>query len=61
MAKHYMFVGAPFGIGKSYFIKKISSQYATRYLDLTSDYIPIVVFLRDGLENVYYEESYLKY
>ena len=57
MAKHYMFVAAPFGIGKSYFIKKISSQYATRYLDSTSDYIPIVVFLRDGLENVYYEES----
>jgi uncharacterized protein YjbI with pentapeptide repeats len=56
--KHYMFIAAPFGIGKTFLIKKISSDYATKYLQNESHYIPIVVYLGEaGLEGVYEDEN----
>ena len=59
--KHYMFIAAPFGTGKSFLIKKIASDYATKYLQSESDYIPyipIVVYLGEaGLEGVYEDED----
>jgi uncharacterized protein YjbI with pentapeptide repeats len=57
IAKRYLVIAAPFGIGKSYLIKRVSSKYARGYLDGSSDFFPIVVFLKDGLKNVYYDDS----
>lgn len=51
----YLFIGAPFGTGKTTLVKKVASKYADEYLKVKrkSQYIPIFVLLKDGLERVY--------
>ena len=48
----YLFIGAPFGTGKTTLVKKVASKYADEYLKVKK-YIPIFVLLKDGLERVY--------
>ena len=48
----YLFIGAPFGTGKTTLVKKVASKYADEYLK-AKRYIPIFVLLKDGLERVY--------
>ncbi|MBV9176364.1 MAG: pentapeptide repeat-containing protein [Nitrososphaeraceae archaeon] len=55
VANSYLFIGAPFGLGKTTLAKKLASKYANGYLKLKrkSQYIPIIVLLKDGLDRVY--------
>ena len=48
-----LFVGAPFGMGKTTLVKKIASKYAKESLESSIQYIPIIVFLKKRLRNVY--------
>ena len=51
----YLFIGAPFGTGKTTLVKKVASKYAAEYLKVKtkSQYIPILVLLKYGLERAY--------
>jgi hypothetical protein len=51
----YLFIGAPFGTGKTTLVKKVASKYADEYLKAKtkSRYIPILVLLKYGLERAY--------
>jgi uncharacterized protein YjbI with pentapeptide repeats len=51
--RRYLFIGAPFGIGKTSLVKNITSKYASTYLKGKTPHIPVVVFLRKGLDYVY--------
>jgi uncharacterized protein YjbI with pentapeptide repeats len=61
----YIVIGAPFGIGKTSVVRMLASNYATGYLyskrdaitSTNSGYIPIPVFLKDGLNNVYNQNN----
>ena len=68
--KYYMIIAAPFGIGKTSTMIMLASKYAEMYLQIRSDplaqiafqytsnrYIPILVSLKDGLSNVYYQND----
>jgi uncharacterized protein YjbI with pentapeptide repeats len=63
--KWYLIIGASFGIGKSSMVRMIASEYATAYLNSDQDnasyknntFIPILVFLKDGLDVVYYQDN----
>jgi hypothetical protein len=65
-SRWYLIIGASFGIGKTSMARVIASEYATSYLDETGDpakhktgnYIPILIFLRDGLKVEYNQDSY---
>ena len=62
----YIVIGAPFGIGKTSMARMIASSYASRFLyadktAITSKdnarYIPILVFLENGIEDVYHQKD----
>ena len=55
LASRHLFIGAPFGMGKTTITKKVASKYANEYLKMKrkSQYIPIIVLLKDGLYHVY--------
>jgi hypothetical protein len=61
----YIVVGASFGIGKTSMARIIASRYGSNYLDKTEgltinktkNYIPILVFLKDGLRVEYGQYS----
>jgi hypothetical protein len=62
--KRYLIVGASFGIGKTWLVKRIASQSASNYInqaDLTGSengsYRPILVFLKHGLTVAYSEDD----
>jgi uncharacterized protein YjbI with pentapeptide repeats len=64
-ARWYLVIGASFGIGKTSLVRIIASKYATNFLDNTENpelptvdnYIPVVVFLRNGLRVEYGNNS----
>ena len=52
---HYLVIGASFGIGKTSLIKRIAATYAKRCNARNSEYVPIIVYLKNGLDKVYHQ------
>lgn len=53
-------IGATFGIGKTSLVTTIASKLASNFLDEyqnEDNYIPVIVFLRNGLDNIYKQYS----
>ena len=57
----YLVIGSPPGVGKTSLARITTADYASKFLqedlDKNHDYIPILVFLRNGFDNVYYQDS----
>ena len=49
----YAIIGAPFGIGKTVLSQSTVSEYASKYKNSQSNWIPILVTLRYGTDKVY--------